>query len=69
MQEKYKNKISQVMSSGMTIEGIVERILQAAEALPRRGKLNQASQWWSPELTEMRLACLVARGRWKKAEG
>ena len=33
------------MINEMTMEDIVEKILQAAEGLPRKGKLNRASQW------------------------
>ena len=66
--EEYQSRLRRSMRDEMTVEDIVGKILQAAEGLPRKGKLNRASQWWTPQLTELRRACLAARDAWKKAE-
>ena len=67
--EEYQIRIQRGNERVSTIEGIVKSILDAAKILPKKGKLNCASQWWTPELTQMRRACLMARESWKNSEG
>ena len=67
--KEYQSRIQKSAGKSMTIESIVERVLDAAKILPKKGKLNQASQWWTPELTQLRRACLMTRSAWKMAEG
>ena len=51
--EEYQIRIQRGIERGMTIECIVKSILNAAKILPKKGKLNCASQWWTPELTHL----------------
>ena len=44
--EEYQSKICRGIGRGMTSEGIVS-ILDGAKILPKKGKLNRASQWWT----------------------
>ena len=55
------------MQGNTDIGNIVAEILHAAKVLPRRGRLNKASQWWDPELTQLLKSCLAARRIWREA--
>ena len=69
--EEYQSRIRECMSDGIpqlltTLQGRSfnqQRYFQ----LPRKGKLNRASRWWTSGLTELRRACLTAREAWKVA--
>ena len=65
--EEYRAIIASGMWESTDIESIVAEILHAARVLPRRGRLNKASQWWDPELTQLRKSCLSARRMWREA--
>ena len=66
--EEYQSRIRECISDGTTIDNIAEKIIQSAEILPRKEKLNRASRWWTSGLTELRRACLTAQEAWKVAE-
>ena len=67
--EAYREKIIQYTSQAESTEEVIEAIRQAANILPRKGKLNKASRWWTPELTSLRQKCLAAKQIWKHAPG
>ena len=65
--EVYRERVMQYTDQANDMEAIVKGISRAANLLPRKGKLNKASRWWTSGLSQLRQKCLAARRVWKQA--